>query len=717
MSHKNLKLNDALKTNGASQRKAVRQILHQAGVFSSMDFLEARRLMSGGGTADIRSFNGTGNNLAHTTWASAGQDLVRITPSAYADGKSAVSGASRPSARAVSNALASQSTDILSKSNLSAYAYLWGQFIDHDLDLTTSATPSESFPASVPTGDPQFDPNSTGTKTIGLTRSKYDTATGTTNARQQVNDISAFLDGSMVYGSDTARASALRTMTGGKLKTSTGNLLPFNTAGLDNQTLGGPASTYFVAGDVRANENIELTAIQTLFMREHNRLADQIAAKNPSMTDEQVYQSARRLVIAEIQNITYTEYLPALLGPKAIAAYKGYKANVNAEVSNEFSTAAFRLGHSMLANDVEFFDNNGNDVAEPIDLSEAFFSPSKVSELGIDPTLKYLASSNSQEVDGKVVDSLRNFLFGQPGQGGFDLASLNIQRGRDHGLSDYNSTRAALGLGRVSSFAQISSDPAVQAALKSTYGSVDNIDLWVGGLAEDHVAGSSLGKTFQKILVDQFTRTRDGDRFWCESSLSVQDLKMVRNTHLVDVIRMNSGTTNLQPDVFHYNVVVDGHIFADFNLDGRPARQETGLADRTVTLTKADGTILTTKTDARGNYAFSGISLGTYTVTTDVPAGWTATGKASFSVVPTRATHIGRIDFGQTDGSAPGNGVAQGDLPTNPPLQGRDAQPGGPAGTSFGHDNPARDPNGSANDDTRPHGPGDRLKDRPLPGM
>src|SRR6185295_549731 len=140
------------------------------------------------------------------------------------------------------------------------------------------------------------------------------------------------------------------------------------------------------------------------------------------------------------------------------------------------------------------------------------------------PVLKYLASDPSSEVDTKVVNSVRNFLFGPPGAGGLDLASLNIQRGRDHGLADYNSTRAAYGLKKVTSFDQITSDPVLAGKLKDLYGSVDNVDLWVGGLAEDHVRGGSLGPTFRRILIDQFTRTRDGDRFWFENQFNGKDL-------------------------------------------------------------------------------------------------------------------------------------------------------------------------------------------------
>jgi hypothetical protein len=133
-----------------------------------------------------------------------------------------------------------------------------------------------------------------------------------------------------------------------------------------------------------------------------------------------------------------------------------------------------------------------------------------------------------------------------------DLASLNIQRGRDHGLADYNTTRAAYGLPRVTSFAQITSDTALQTELQSLYGTVNNIDLWVGVLAENHLPGGSLGPLGTRILVDQFTRLRDGDRFWYERQFTGDQFKAVRNTHLSDVIRRNTGLTNLQANAFYY---------------------------------------------------------------------------------------------------------------------------------------------------------------------
>jgi hypothetical protein len=291
------------------------------------------------------------------------------------------------------------------------------------------------------------------------------------NPRQQTTQVSGFIDASMVYGSDEARAKALRTFQGGLLKTSAGDLPPLNTDGLENDNSGPfPDEEMFLAGDVRANENLELTAIHALFIREHNQLAKAIATANPSLSDEQIYQRARKLVAAEIQVITYREFLPALLGPKAVRPYRAYNPNINAGIATEFSTAAFRIGHTLINDDIEFFDNEGEEIREELPLAFAFFNPAPLKETGPDPLLKYLASNPAQEVDTQLVDGLRNFLFGPPGAGGLDLASLNIQRGRDHGLADYNTVRAAYGLPKVTQVSQITSDADLQAKLLALYG-------------------------------------------------------------------------------------------------------------------------------------------------------------------------------------------------------------------------------------------------------
>ncbi|MBE7507150.1 MAG: peroxiredoxin [Planctomycetia bacterium] len=506
-------------------------------------------------SAQNRTIDGTGNNMSHGVWGSTNQHLDRVGPAAYADGMSMPAGGSRPSARAVSNGIAAQTGSIVNDRMLSDWVWQWGQFLDHDLDLTDAASPAESFPIPVPMGDPFFDPFNTGTQTIPLSRSAYDPVTGSINARQQMNQITSWIDASNVYGSDMTRANALRTMSGGRLATSAGDLLPFNTGGLPNA--GGTSASLFLAGDIRSNEQSGLAATHTLFVREHNRLADQIATANPGMNDEDIYQQARKIVGAQLQVITYNEFLPALLGSAAPSPMSiGYDDSINPNIMNEFANACYRVGHTMLSPTILRLDNAGNVIPQGnLALQDAFFNPNNIiNGGGIDPILKGLASQAMQEIDNQIVDDVRNFLFGPPGSGGMDLASLNIQRGRDHGLPDYNSTRVMMGLTSVSSFADISSDPAVQAALMSLYGTVNDIDLWVGALAEDHLAGSSVGELIAAVLSEQFMRLRDGDRYWYErDDFFVNNpslLAELQATRLSDIIRRNSDITNIQDNVF-----------------------------------------------------------------------------------------------------------------------------------------------------------------------
>ena len=180
--------------------------------------------------------------------------------------------------------LVRQEADIPSSHGLSDLTWVWGQFLDHDIDLTEPAEPHEAFNIAVPEGDEHFDPARTGEAEIELNRSTFDPTTGTgpDNPREQINQITAFIDGSMVYGSDQERADALRTFEGGMLQVSDGDLLPYNENGLPNA--GGSQETLFLAGDIRANENAALSAMHSLWVREHNRIASNMAENNPELT-------------------------------------------------------------------------------------------------------------------------------------------------------------------------------------------------------------------------------------------------------------------------------------------------------------------------------------------------------------------------------------------------------------------------------------------------
>jgi peroxidase len=510
--------------------------------------------------AQVRSIDGVGNNATHPEWGATGQHLLRGPSGAhYADSVSAMGGVGRPSPRAVSNALFHQTGSIPNRDGISDFIWTWGQFLDHDLSLTEGA--NEPAPVPVPLCDEYLDSLCTGTQVMPFRRSVYDPGTGTgpANPRQQFNEITSYLDGSNVYGSDPARAAWLRTFQGGKLKvthTTYGDLLPYNDGTQPNA--GAPevpdlSTNLFVAGDIRANEQPTLAVMHTLFVREHNWQAERIARENPGFSDEQIYQAARRIVIAELQHITYGEFLKALLGADALKVDHGYDPNANAGVAQNFSTAAYRLGHTLLSPFILRLNEDGSPVvAGPLALRDAFFSatPPLLENGGIEPFLRGAAAQKAQDLDRFVIDDVRSFLFGPPGAGGLDLIALNLQRGRDHGLPDFNTVRGELGLRKYERFSQITSDTQAAQALEQLYGDINNIDLFAGLFIEQDVPGGIVGETMRAVLVAQFQRTRAGDRFWYERTLEGAELARVKSTRLSDIIRRNTSIHNIQNDVF-----------------------------------------------------------------------------------------------------------------------------------------------------------------------
>jgi peroxidase len=509
-----------------------------------------------------RSFNGTANNLTTSDknkWGSANIPLLRELPAAYgsSDRNNALGGTNRPSARKISNLIVDEPETIFNGRGLSTFVYIWGQFLDHEITLTPTGT-TESVPIILPADDTIF------TENIPFTRSSVFPGTGNGTTRQQFNVNTAWIDGSVVYGSDQTRANWLRTFSKGKMKTSAGNLLPWNTvtgqksAAIDPNAPdmandGGHTIKTFVAGDVRAAEHPDLTSLHTLFVREHNRICDKLV-KSGMTNDEQIYQLARKKVGALIQAVTYNEFLPAL--GINIHPLSGYKPNARPDLTNVFATAGYRLGHTMVADEVLLFDNDCQPLdPESLELVDIFWNPSVIEQYNLEPFIKGSAAHTQYETNIKINSVLRNFLFGSPNSPvrfGIDLASLNIQRGRDHGLPDYNTIRKFYTGSGATTFSNISSDPTLAANLQSLYGNVNNVDAWTGVLAEDLVGGTSVGKTVQAILRVQFENLRDGDFYFFEWDpfLPTEDRNEARNSHLTDIIKRNTKVTNLQSNPF-----------------------------------------------------------------------------------------------------------------------------------------------------------------------
>ena len=562
-----------------------------------------------------RTFTGEKNNIANEKWGSKDYLFLTLTSNGYEDSIKAVNTKTRPNARLVSNYIFDQKESIEDELQLTDFIWVFGQFIDHDITLA-GVDYSEPIFVTVPEGDEYFAPGSK----IPIFRTIAAPGTGTSkdNPRRFLNEITSFIDASNVYGSDSLRASWLRTFEGGKLRTSSGDLLPWNTiSGEFNDKIDPNApdvandtrvnDKLYVAGDVRANENPLLTSFHTLFVREHNRLCDEISAQHPDWSDEQIYQRARKFVGAYIQSIVYNEWLP--MQGINLPQYSGYNPDINPTVSNLFSTAAFRLGHTMLDEEFLRLDNEGNEMKQGrVALKDAYFNPLLINiSGGIEPFLKGMTKQIQQKLDTKMVNAVRNYLFGDPGQGGLDLAAINIMRSRERGIPDYNTIRADFGLEKVKDFNEITSNLDLAKRLKFLYGNVDNIDAYVGLLAEDHVDNSIFGILLKTIMEDQFYRLREGDRFYFENdpAFSEEEKEEIKNTKFYDIIMRNTDLTEMPYEVFTTKKQpVGGPDIAHLQLEAIPYPNPVSSTFRVKTWVESDVELKITLIDPAGRKIF-----------------------------------------------------------------------------------------------------------------
>ena len=452
-----------------------------------------------------RTLDGSGNNARHPEWGRANTLYLRVAPTYYADGISSM--APGPSVRYVSDRVFNDvGQNIFSENGVTQWGWLWGQFLDHDFGLRDERA-AEAAPISFDPADPlEAFTNDLGA--IGFSRTPAALGTGITTPRQQINTISSFIDASNVYGVDPTRLEWLRvgpvdgdmSNNGARLMLTSDGYLPRVGARGDSSTapamdlmgaLVGTPSRAMVAGDVRANENIALTALHTLFAREHNRI---VASLPTSLSAEDRFQIARRVVGAEIEYITYTQFLPAL-GVR-LEPYRGYDPTVNPGLSNEFAVVGYRA-HSMIHGEFDttvratrytdaelagfaargiVVERVGDQVNLTIPLASAFGTPDLLEQLGLGPVFRSL-SERQYRNDEQIDNALRSVLFQipKPGivdptvcgapvvnpdcfSGVSDLGAIDIARGRDHGMPTYNDLRRAYGLAPKTSFVDVTGE-------------------------------------------------------------------------------------------------------------------------------------------------------------------------------------------------------------------------------------------------------------------
>ncbi|CDF33619.1 Animal heme peroxidase homologue [Chondrus crispus] len=532
---------------------------------------------------DFRSYGGTCNNQENADWGSYNKALKRIGSGkfdpAFLPGTNDFPADGMPNPRIVSRILFRQSSSRLSVRQVTSMAVFWGQFIDHDIGLTPDSGKTvfeERMDIDIVEKEDPFHFRHGGklefARSRGVLDGKACCGIGIAERfpRDPINLQSSFIDASHVYGCHRERLKPLRTFKDGQLRVGLTHengehLLPKNAVseiGRKVENAQSSSDNHFVAGDIRANEQPVLTSLHTLFMREHNRLARMLVESFPCWQDEKVFQYSRKIVASQIQQLTYRFFIPALLGRRhGLRQYRGYHNNVDPSIANFFSTCAFRFGHSMVPETLTLLETGRRAHSKSgTTLQSVFFDPSFITEIGIEALLLGASHQVAESVDCQIVDSLQNELF-KNATGGVDLVSINIQRGRDHGIPKYNDAREMYGLRRKRSFEEVTSNHTLAQILSSLYTSVNEMDSFVGGLAEDHIEDSELGELFHTAVRDQFTRLRDGDRFFYKNTdwpLDMANFKPVEELNresltIQDIIARNSGGA-LRKEDFDENV-------------------------------------------------------------------------------------------------------------------------------------------------------------------
>uniref|UniRef100_A0A1I8BNY5 ShKT domain-containing protein n=1 Tax=Meloidogyne hapla TaxID=6305 RepID=A0A1I8BNY5_MELHA len=435
-----------------------------------------------------RTFDGSCNNLleGRSLRGAAFMPFGRLRPANYEDGVARMVGVSKPmpNPRTVTHLLLSSSFVVLT--TLNGLLMQFGQFLSHDITRNTvtnfcrcETVHEECANMPVPLHDTRF--------------------------RKQQPNFCIPMTRSSVYGSNQIQAQEMRV--GALLRTLPLPNPPFSAVPPPAQT----ESSNLVTGDNRGNLFVGLMGLHTIFVRLHNRIATTLTQLNPHWDQDRVYQETRKIVGAILQAICYQEFLPSLLGDrfkKHIPPYSGYNSNEEPAIVVEFTSGAYRL-HGLIREFYQLADSNFRKIGDVRFVSNAG-SVDLIVRTGTDQLIRGMMAVPSKKPQ-RLAPAVTEELFDIS-----DMGSLNIQRGRDQGVRPYNDYREICGLKRLTSFQQWPEviEPEVRNRVAALYSSIDDVDLYVGGLLEAPIDNSLLGPTFSCIIADQFRRLRDADRFF-----------------------------------------------------------------------------------------------------------------------------------------------------------------------------------------------------------
>ncbi|XP_025190404.1 peroxidase-like [Melanaphis sacchari] len=549
-----------------------------------------------------RSLDGYCNNLKHFYLGRATMPYTRLLFPAYLDGVYRVT-QKLPNPRILRNELVvdEDSPDPL-KTMVMAY---WTIFIRHDLSHTVISSmrktkvpvkccndeerelsPRDTYDLCmqirIPDNDTFF--SNSMHRCMNYVRSVPAVRPDCTfGPKDQMNQATHYLDGSMIYGTSAKHTWSLRSKTGGQLLSDEGcvhktkgnplqpQYMPLEDIDYNKCQYG--TGTCYRSGDDRVNGLPQLTVMHTLWMREHNRLAKTLSYLNPHWDDDRIFQEARKIVIASIQHITYAEWLPTLLG-KDYTMRNGlqlltdgysnaYNESADPSVSNSFATAILPFANSMLSDTISLYLEN-RAVYGSLSLKEHYNRPTNLLMNYMDLLVRGLSTQNTQKVDMLFTQTITNYLYSVHPNNlfGMDIVSLDIQRSRDHGIPSYTEYRKFCGLKGIESLQDLSQTmvPGSVDRLLKLYKTWNDIDLLIGALFEKHVDDAMVGPTMRCIVREQFVRTRIADRYFYDlpDVFNKDQLREIRKVSLARIFCDNSNNvTKMQKQAFLKPSVTD----------------------------------------------------------------------------------------------------------------------------------------------------------------
>jgi len=547
-------------------------------------------------SSKYRTYSGRCNNLANPSWGESNAPHRRLLPPEYDDAISrprqrSVRGSKLPNPRKVSQEIHDNVHSPDPKFTLMLMQ--WGQFLDHDITHTPNIRGHDNSildcrscksnrvhpacdPISIPEGDSFFSYNRVDPKCIPFTRSVA--GQQELGPRQQLNQLTSYIDASMVYGSDKCMMAQVREPNSFLLKVfnhpdntvaQPGKYKDLPPRTRDNHECFSPTGECFLAGDSRINEHPGLTAMHTIMVREHNTIAAELAGINPHWSTDRVFEETRRIIGAQIQHVTYNEFVPRVIGRATLRTfdlnlrtsyYYDYDDKCSANTFNEFATAAFRFGHSAIRSNLTAMSEGammGRAAPRELSLRHHFNNPDIIMDAHmVDELMRGLIMTPMETIDNRVTDEVANHLFEEDKKpkSGMDLVALNLQRGRDHGIPGYNKYRELCELPRANTFLDFQQEIRLDLIyrMQKIYKHPDDVDLFTGLLAETKLNGALTGPTLACLLGLQFSHLRKCDRHWYETGdetlkFSEDQLAEIRSVSMAGLICRNMDENTMIP--------------------------------------------------------------------------------------------------------------------------------------------------------------------------